>query len=98
MADPKELGTRLRSLATGTVEWRVQHPVDKSYCIAFGRSSSFNPERDARRWLEDHRERFPSGRFFNYEVAEVRYLTELERAALEAADALDATAGVNGGE
>lgn len=90
VADPKELAARLRAAATGTVEWRVQHPVKKDYCIAFGSTSSLNPERDARRWLEDHRTRFPGGLFVNYEVAQVRYLTELERLALEAADALDA--------
>lgn len=89
MAVPKELAERLRRLATGTVEWRVQDPVDKGYCIAFDHKGSINPEREAREWLADHRARFPGGRFAHYEAAEVRWFSKLERAALEAADALD---------
>jgi hypothetical protein len=75
----------LRELATGRVEWRVQDPVEKCYCMYFDRSSSINPERDAREWLADHARRFPDSAHAKYEVAEVRVFTELERAALAVA-------------
>jgi hypothetical protein len=93
MAEPKELAARLRKLATGTVEWRVQHPVERCYCISFDRSDSINPERAAREWLADFQRRWPDHEHAKYEAAEVRWFSELERAALEAADVLDA-AGV----
>lgn len=83
----QQAAERVRQLACGTVEWRVQHPVDKSYCMNFSHATSFNPEREAREWLADHRQRFPGGRFADYEVAEVRCFSELERAGLELADA-----------
>lgn len=89
MADPKIIAANLRKLATGRVEWRVQDPVSRCYCISFDRSNSINPEREAREWLADHRRRHPGALHTDYEVAEVRSFTELERAALEAADALD---------
>lgn len=80
------LATRLRELACGTVEWRVADPVTGAYCISFGYGTSFSPERDAREWLEDHKRRHPGSMHADKEVREVRYFTELERAALEAAD------------
>jgi hypothetical protein len=75
----------LRELATGRVEWRVQDPVEKCYCMYFDRKSSIDPERDAREWLADHARRFPDSAHAKYEVAEVRVFTELERAALAVA-------------
>lgn len=84
-----ELAALLRSLATGRVEWRVQHPVEKCFCMSFDRSDCLDPERDARKWLENFRHHYPDHRHAKYEVAEVRSFTELERAALEAAEALD---------
>jgi hypothetical protein len=97
--EPAELAERLRKLATGTVEWRVQHPVEKCYCISFDRDDSINPERAAREWLADHQRRFPNSDHAKYEVAEVRWFCELERTALEAADQLTAAhaAGVRAG-
>lgn len=89
MADPKTLARELRRIATGTVEWRVQHPVDKCYCISFDRGDTIDPERAAREWLADHQRRFPHHEHAKYEVAEVRRFSELERVALEAADVLD---------
>jgi hypothetical protein len=88
----KELTSRLRSLARGRVEWRVQHPVEKCYCICFSRNDSLDPEREAREWLADFRRRFPKHEHSKYEVAEVRQFSPLERAALEAADHLDGVA------
>jgi hypothetical protein len=84
-----ELAERLRKLATGRVEWRVQDPVERCYCISFDRSDCINPERDARAWLADFQRRYPRHAHAKYEAAEVRVFTELERAALEAADVLD---------
>lgn len=95
MADAKTIAATLRELATGTVEWRVQDPIEKCYCISFDRERSINPEREAREWLADHKARFPKSQHAGYEVAEVRWFSRLERAALEAADALD-PAGANG--
>jgi hypothetical protein len=92
VGSPKELAARLRQLATGRVEWRVQHPVEKCYCISFDRGDTLNPEWSARGWLADFRQRFPNHPHAKYEAAEVRCFTELERAALEAADALDGCA------
>lgn len=89
MTDPKALAARIRELATGTVEWRVQDPVEKCYCISFCWRDGPNPEREAREWLADHRRRWPSGIHAHYEVAEVHWFSELERAALDAANLLD---------
>lgn len=89
MADHKTLAATIRELATGTVEWRVQHPVEKSYCISFDHRTCINPEREAREWLADHKARHPDSQFAGYEVAEVRWFSLLESAALRAADALD---------
>lgn len=89
MADAKTIAATLRKLATGTVEWRVQNPTDKGYCIAFDHRSSINPERDAREWLADHKAHHPGSQFAGYEVAAVRWFSELEQAALDAAAALD---------
>lgn len=89
MADAKTIAATLRKLATGTVEWRGQNPTDKGYCIAFDHRSSINPERDAREWLADHKAHHPGSQFAGYEVAVVRWFSELEQAALDAAAALD---------
>lgn len=85
-----ELASRLRSLATGRVEWRVQDPVERCYCMSYDRSDSTNPKGEAECWLIDHQRRFPDSPHAKYEVAEVRVYTELEEVALQAADALDA--------
>jgi hypothetical protein len=89
MTDTKELAAQLRKLATGRTEWRVQHPVEKSYCISFDRGSYLNPEHAARQWLECFRRQYPHHPHADYEVAEVRSFTALELAALDAAEVLD---------
>ncbi|HEY0662217.1 MAG TPA: hypothetical protein VGD21_12960 [Lysobacter sp.] len=89
MADAKTIAATIREFATGTVEWRVQDPVEKCYCISFDHRSSINPAREAREWLSDHKARHPNSMHAGYEVAEVRWFSRLERAALEAADTLD---------
>jgi hypothetical protein len=89
MADAKTIAATIRDLATGTVEWRVQDPVEKCYCISFSHRNSINPERCAREWLADYKRRWPNGMHAHYEVAEARWFSELERAALDAAEALD---------
>jgi hypothetical protein len=96
VAEPKIIAVNLRKLATGRVEWRVQDPAERCYCISFNARDSINPEREAREWLADYKSRWPNGIHAHYEVAEVRYFTELEREALAAADALDPP-GVEGG-
>ena len=89
VADAKTIAAAIREYATGTVEWRVQHPVEKSYCISFNHRDSLNPERKAREWLAEHKAQHPGSQFAGYEVAEVRWFSRLESAALEAADLLD---------
>ena len=84
-----DLATRLRALAQGSVEWRVQHPVERCYCMTFSRQNSRDPERDARDWLADHKRRFPDSRQAGFEVAEVRVYDELQQVAQEAAEALE---------
>ncbi len=96
VADAKTIAAAIREYATGTVEWRVQHPVEKSYCISFNHRDSLNPEREAREWLAEHKAQHPGSQFAGYEVAEVRWFSRLESAALEAADLLD-PAGVETG-
>lgn len=76
--------TRLRELASAArIEWRVADPATKSYCATFDRSDTLTPEEDAHAWLEDHRKRFPGGRFADYEVICVEVRTELQRLAGE---------------
>lgn len=95
MKTAHDLAARLRSLATGRVEWRVQDPVSRCYCISFDRSDTIWPERAAREWLENCQRRWPDHDHAKYEVAEVRVFTELERVAVEAADALDSGCGAD---
>lgn len=76
--------TRLRELASAArIEWRVANPVTKDYCATFDRSGTLSPEEDANAWLEDHRKRFPGGRFVDYEVVKVEVRTEMQRLATE---------------
>lgn len=86
------LAERLLKLATGRVEWRVQDPVQKCYCMSFDHNGSIRPERDARDWLADFSRRWPDHPHAKYEVAQARVFTELEKAALEAVEALRAGA------
>lgn len=84
---PKNL-TRLRELASAArIEWRVADPVTKSYCATFDRSDTLTPEEDAQAWLDDQRQRFPGGRFADYEVIRVEVRTELQRLAGELVEA-----------
>lgn len=80
---PKNI-TRLAELASACrIEWRVANPVTKDYCATFDRSDTLTPEEDANTWLEDHRKRFPGGRFVDYEVVKVEVRTELQCLAIE---------------
>lgn len=96
--EPATLADRLRESSTGRDEWRVQDPKDGAYCIAFSRHDgySLNPEREARAWLADHREKFPTSTKAGYVVACVRVQNQAEALMQEAADMIDAmrTVGV----
>lgn len=87
------LATELRAQAHGWVEWRVQDPVSKSYCISFSRYGEdrvLDPEREAREWLRKHRAEFGAGgRFSGYEVARVEVATKSDRLMRDAADKLE---------
>lgn len=87
--------TRLRELASATrTEWHVANPATQAYCMSFGHHNSRDPEGDARAWLKDHHERFPGGRFANYEVVKVESQTELQRLAAELVGAYAAAPAV----
>ena len=84
-----ELIEQLRAAGKGTEEWRVADPADGSYCIAFSRDDSINPEREAREWLEDHRKRFPDSQKANYEVRRVMAQSNADLVMRQAADELE---------
>lgn len=94
MADHKELAARLRDLARGTVEYRVADPETGAYCLNSPR------EWEMDQWLLDYRREYPNGLHANKVVRRAHYFTALERAALEAAEALDpsGTALPHGGQ
>ena len=80
---------KLRSTASaGYDEWRVQDPKDGAYCMAYSWPDSHHPEREARAWLADQQQRFPSGRYADYVVACVRVVPQKDRLLAEAAEAL----------
>ncbi len=63
----------LRNAGRGREEWRVADPKDGSYCMVFSHydGHTFNPEREAHEWLDDHRRRFPDSQFAGHEVRRV---------------------------
>lgn len=89
--DAPALAQKLRELATGRVEWRVQDPVTKAFCMSFSHADSSHPKREAIEWLANFAADFPGHPHAKYEVAEVKVFTELEQTALQAADALAAS-------
>jgi hypothetical protein len=84
MTTPEQLAANIEATTHGRTEWRVQHPVEKSFCMSFG-SDSINPERECREWLADHLRRHPDSQFAGYEVAKVHFFTMAEQRALDAA-------------
>ncbi len=92
VAPPFERGVvplveKLRGAAgAGFDEWRVQDPADGSYCIAYSWPDTMSPEREARAWLADQKQRFPNGRYADYVVACVRVVPQKDRLLAEAAD------------
>jgi hypothetical protein len=82
------LEDRLRAASQGYPEWRVQHPVERCYCISFTRDDSVNPEREASEWLEEFKRKFPEHSHAGYEVARVQVQTQADQLMIEAADAL----------
>lgn len=86
------LSTQLRREARGWVEWRVQDPVSKSYCMvysSYGGDAVLNPEHEAREWLRKHISEFPGGRFVGYEVARVEVQSRSDHLMRAAAVELD---------
>ena len=84
-----ELVKQLRDAGKGVEEWRVADPADGSYCISFSWTDCANPEREAREWLEDHRRRFPNGRYAHYEVRRVMEQYRADRLMCQAADEIE---------
>jgi hypothetical protein len=80
----------LRQLASGSLEWQVRDPVEHCMCMIFTHADSIDPEGAALEWLRDFKRKFPDHPHAKYEVAAVRSFTPLERAALDAADLIDA--------
>lgn len=83
------LVSRLRAAATGRDEWRVQNPVDRSYCNVFTRNDYAWPEQEAYAWLESFKSRHPDHQYAKYVVAKVRVLSYADRLMIEAADELE---------
>lgn len=82
-----DITERLRSGASGTIEWRVQNPETRAYCISF---TEWNGgERSARQWLDEEILARPESIFAKYEVARVVALNHRDRLVLEAADEID---------
>ena len=82
-----DITERLRSSASGTIEWRVQNPETRAYCISF---TEWNGgERSARQWLDEEIRARPESIFAKHEVARVAALDHRDRLMLEAADELD---------
>ena len=84
-----DLIEQLRAAGKGTEEWRVADPTDGSYCIAFSRADSINPEREAREWLANHRKRFPDSQKANYEARRAMAQTNADLMMLQAADEIE---------
>lgn len=78
---------RLRDAASGTIEWRVQNPETRAYCISF--TEWEGGERNARQWLDEEIRARPESIFAKHEVARVVALDHRDRLMLEAADRLD---------
>ncbi len=82
-----DITERLRSSASGTIEWRVQNPETRAYCISF---TEWNGgERSARQWLDEEIRARPETIFAKHEVARVAALDHRDRLMLEAADEID---------
>lgn len=82
-----DITERLRSSASGTIEWRVQNPETRAYCISF---TEWNGgERSARQWLDEEIRARPESIFAKHEVARVAALDHRDRLMLEAADEID---------
>lgn len=80
---------RLRSLSQGFEEWRVEHPVEGSYCMSYTRDDYLSPEQEARGWLAEHLLRHPDSQFAGYVVKKHIVKTRKDQALDEAADALE---------
>lgn len=87
-----EAAKRLRELARTRIEWRIADPRTGSYAVAFSGEAYPDPERQARQWLAHHREAYPSGRFVDHEVVRTEVRQELDAAAIDAAQVLQAAA------
>ncbi len=80
-----DLADKLRKLATGRTEWRVQNPVTQSFCMSFSYAECVNPQMEATEWRANFASKFPDHPHATYEVAEVRVFSDLEETALKAA-------------
>lgn len=82
----------LRDASAGYDEWRVQNPIDGSYCMSFSRHNTLMPERDAREWLADTKKNYPRHEFALYEVACTHVYSEADKLRQAAADRIEADA------
>lgn len=64
----KDLLGRITVASRGTIHWVVSGDNGKSSCISFSARDGAYPKRMAEEWLDDHRQKFPNGRFVDYEV------------------------------
>lgn len=84
LAGIETLATSLEAEATGYEVWRVAD-AEGAYCIEFSREGEdavLNPEREARRWFEEHKA-YCEAR--GYTVQKTRALSSVERGRLDVA-------------
>ena len=85
MSEALKLAEKISEETFGTQEWRVQHPVEKKYCMSMTSRDHINPEREIREWFDDYKTRFPNGNFSGYEVAAVTMYSNAEKLCIDAA-------------
>jgi len=87
-----DISARLRASSVGVEEWAVVDPATGAYSMWFDRNGSANPAREAAKWLELHKHKWPE-KFATYEVVHGRRQDERDRLEIAAADEIDRLRG-----
>lgn len=88
MADHNEamrLADSIKTRAVGWTEWRVENPIDGGYVMVFTQAESLWPEKEAKEWLELHKQHHPNSMYADYVVAKHHCYSRVEQDALDAA-------------
>lgn len=83
-----DIVTRLRQASRGYEEWRVADKVSGAFCMSFSRSDYMDPEREARKWLDEHMKSYPD-HYAKYEVRREVAQSEDQLLAAEAANMIE---------